>query len=338
MVSSTVNPSQSITLEQMNTIDQLHRHFANLAYWMRTLIISNKYNMANKFDVYGRIFEEPREISNIIEPFIGREKTHEYEALMTRLITTFPKLINNLLSQNNRETETNLNEMLKAADELALFFTRINPRWSKDQWGKLLQEWIQMAYNETQALVTDNYMGEINLFDSFVNQSYLIADYITSILIPDISPEDTVSSQLYNRIEESEMNSMPMCRRGKPEFNAEEKVASLVFHPPEITNGTMVTIVKPHPILFYAVMLPNRELHRWIADFELKALNPREGEVLKPGDMAVVISDEGHGHMIKKGMTVRIEKAFGDTYLYDIILPDGEYHRWLAEFELVRPA
>lgn len=131
---------------------------------------------------------------------------------------------------------------------------------------------------------------------------------------------------------------MPMCHRGQPEFSHGEKIASLVFHPPEITNGMMVTIVKPNPITFYAVMLPNRELHRWIADFELRPMNPEARGSLKPGDMATVIEDEGHGSMIKKGMNVRIEKVFSDTYLYDVLLPDGMYHRWLAEFELVRPA
>ena len=131
---------------------------------------------------------------------------------------------------------------------------------------------------------------------------------------------------------------MPMCHRGHPEFQEGEKVASMVYHPPEITNGTMVTIVKPNPVTFYAVMLPNRELHRWLADFELKPQDSGVTRSLMPGDMAIVISDEGHHHMIKKGMAVRIEKVFRDTYLYDILLPNGEYHRWLAEFELVRPA
>lgn len=41
--------------------------------------------------------------------------------------------------------------------------------------------------------------------------------------------------------------------------------------------------------------------------------------------------------MIQKGMKVRIEKVFNNTILYNVILPDGEYHRWLAEFELVKP-
>lgn len=134
------------------------------------------------------------------------------------------------------------------------------------------------------------------------------------------------------------MISLSICNREYPEFNPGEKVVSSVFHPPEITSGTMVTIVKPNPVKFYAVLLPDRQLHRWIADFELKAINPREEGNLKPGDMAIVISDEGHGSMIQKGMNVRIEKVFEDTYLYDVMLSDGKYHRWLAEFELVRPA
>lgn len=330
---ASVNPLQAITDEQMKTLDQLHKHFANLAYWMRNLIISNKYNMANKFDIFARIFEEPENIGNIIEPFIGREKAHQFKDLMANLITIYPKVINNLLSQYKQEADTNLKEMQKAANELALYFTGVNPRWSKDQWEKILQEWVKLAYEEAQSIISGNYMGEINLFDRFVNLSYQFADHMVGLLFSDFFPAETIS--IADGITEKEF-AMKMDRWRKPEFNSGEKVASLSYHPPEITSGTMVTIVKPHPILFYAVMLPDRQLHRWIADFELKALNPRADGVLKPGDMAIVITDEAH--MIIKGMTVRIEKAFNDTYLYDVILPDGSYHRWLAEFELVRPA
>ncbi len=44
--------------------------------------------------------------------------------------------------------------------------------------------------------------------------------------------------------------------------------------------------------------------------------------------------------MIRKRyeLSVIFQCLFKATYLYDILLPDGEYHRWLAEFELVRPA
>lgn len=130
---------------------------------------------------------------------------------------------------------------------------------------------------------------------------------------------------------------MPLCHWGKPEFCAGEHVASLVFHPPEIASGTMLTIVNPHPIVFYAVMLPDRHLHRWLADFELASVDPGVERPFQPGTIARVVEDEGHGPMIKKGMTVRIERVFCDTLLYDVLLPDGMYHRWLAEFELVRP-
>ena len=96
-----------------------------------------------------------------------------------------------------------------------------------------------------------------------------------------------------NQSQRTNDNQIPMCHRGKPEFQAGERVASMVYHPPEITNGTMVTIVKPNPVTFYAVMLPNRELHRWLADFELKPQYSAEGRSLELGDMAIVISDEG---------------------------------------------
>lgn len=121
-------------------------------------------------------------------------------------------------------------------------------------------------------------------------------------------------------------------KRIHPQVNSGDKVVSLAFHPPEIVSGTKATIVSPQVGVLYAVKLPDGELHRWLADFELQSINQKHNKYLKIGDLAKVLTNEGHHH-IKKGMIVKIIKAI-PTAFYDLRLEDGSYHRWLAEFEI----
>ncbi|WP_162862484.1 hypothetical protein [Acetivibrio cellulolyticus] len=88
-----------------------------------------------------------------------------------------------------------------------------------------------------------------------------------------------------------------------------------------------------------AVQLPNGEIHRWFAWFELRPQNPYSGTPLAPGSYATVIESAGHGKPphVPIGTMVRIVKCIPNTIFYDSILSIGEYHRWLAEFELAKP-
>jgi hypothetical protein len=122
-----------------------------------------------------------------------------------------------------------------------------------------------------------------------------------------------------------------------PEFQSKDRVVSLVsHHPPEVEPGTEGTIVSPRIGSLYAVQLPNGELHRWFAGFELQPLNPQSNYcgLLYEGTFVKIIPTEGHPSHIKAGMIVRIVKAMNQVPYYDLIIDNKGYHRWLAEFEI----
>lgn len=95
----------------------------------------------------------------------------------------------------------------------------------------------------------------------------------------------------------------------------------------------MATIVSPRTGSLYAVQLPNGELHRWFAGFELEPVQMTgQFQPMRPGSSARIISTEGHPAHIQKDMTVRIVKVLDMVPFYDLML-DGKYHRWIADFE-----
>ncbi|MCX7773555.1 MAG: hypothetical protein N2376_10645 [Clostridia bacterium] len=122
------------------------------------------------------------------------------------------------------------------------------------------------------------------------------------------------------------------------QFKPGDYAIALVYHPPEIHPGTSVKIVKAWGDSLCAVQLPDGMLHRWFAAFELSPENPSSGQgTLSPGSYARVISNYGHGNPphVNLGTVVRIVNCM-PTIFYDVILPNGEYHRWLAESELAK--
>lgn len=121
-----------------------------------------------------------------------------------------------------------------------------------------------------------------------------------------------------------------------PQFLPGTKAISIVSHPPEISPGTLVTIVNPWIGDLCAVQLPDGMIHRWFAWFELKPENPND--FLTPGSYATVINSIGHGNPphVEVGTKVRIVKCI-NTIFYDVMLVNGEYHRWFAELELANP-
>lgn len=119
-----------------------------------------------------------------------------------------------------------------------------------------------------------------------------------------------------------------------PQFFPGEKAISIVSHPPEIQPGTSLKIVKPWFGNLCAVLLPDGNIHRWFAWFELSPVN----SYLAPGAFATVLNTTGHGNPppVEVGTKVQIVKCI-PTFFYDSILNNGEYHRWLAQFELANP-
>ncbi len=119
-----------------------------------------------------------------------------------------------------------------------------------------------------------------------------------------------------------------------PQFLPGANAISIVSHPLEIHPGTPVKIVKPWFGNLCAVQFPDGMIHRWFAWFELRP----ENSFLAPGSLATVLNTVGHDNPppVEVGTRVRIVKCI-PTFFYDLILENGDYHRWLAEFELANP-
>lgn len=121
-------------------------------------------------------------------------------------------------------------------------------------------------------------------------------------------------------------------------FHSGMDVISLVNHTPEVQAGDRVRIVRPRHGNLCAVQLPDGMIHRWFASFELTPEKCCQNGSPVAGSLATVTNVTGHGSPphIPVGTTVKVIRCIPTTF-YDVTLNNGEYHRWLADFELASP-
>jgi len=170
----------------MNIMNQFHNHMADLTIWSRALLIALKFNLADTEDVYKRLLQESKDIHEIMSTFFGPENADQFSNLLTRQIATFRHLAEALIANNRQEADANFKELYQIADDVANFFTNLNPGIKKELWHSLFHEYYQRLYQEAFAIASGNYAAEIGLFDSLINQSYLIGEYISNVVIANL--------------------------------------------------------------------------------------------------------------------------------------------------------
>lgn len=167
-------------------MNAFHNHISDLTIWSRALAVSLKFKLANTEDVYNRLLKETGDMNVIMSTFFGSENADQFSNLLTRQIATYRHLIEALLANNSQEAGENLGELYQIADDMSTFFAKLNPRWSKELWQSLIRQYYLMLYYEAFAIVSDNYTGEIELFDNLIKQSYLIGEYISNVVISNL--------------------------------------------------------------------------------------------------------------------------------------------------------
>ena len=178
-----ISPGRYLTYGEMYIMDQFQRHILDLATWSRALVTGLKYNLPNTEDVFTRLLEIPANTQQIMAAFFGLQNANTYENHLLEFITSLRHLAEALLTNNAQQADENFKNLHQIADDISMFFYRLNPSSSLDQWHSLLHEYVNLLYNDIYAIISDNYTGDIALFDRIIDQSYLLADYISDAVI-----------------------------------------------------------------------------------------------------------------------------------------------------------
>jgi hypothetical protein len=172
-------PNQErFTREQMNTFISSQKLWMQLAYGMRSLMLSvlrdpdrtessaNRlfYYVTHNFNDYFRFFYGPEVAQNIVN-------------YLTIFISHMWGLFNVIGSNNPEEVNSHVLELYKNADEASAFFARINPYWNEQQWKNFLRQHIELIIAEAVALAGKDFDTEFQILSQLEDLSSQIGDY-----------------------------------------------------------------------------------------------------------------------------------------------------------------
>ena len=181
------NP-QCITYSQMNLIFNLRIAWRRLTTWTRTYIISRYVGIGTAEELFGRLYLEVQNFSDMIQVIFGREISRRNAGYLIQNTIILRDLITAHLEGNEEAVQQNLDRFYKNINETAIFLASVNPYWSEDEWRDMLETYLQYTIEQANAFSEGEYKKEIEISDrhtDLINRmgdifAQGLYDYITS--------------------------------------------------------------------------------------------------------------------------------------------------------------
>ena len=154
-----ISINEVILLEQMNLAWEQH------IMWTRMLLISIAENLKDLDATQARLLRNPKDIANIFMQYYGINIANQIERLLTEHLVIGKKLIVALKNKDQKEANELNRKWYQNADEMAEFFSKINPFYSKEEVRKMFYEHLKLTSDEVEARLRGDYVADINAYD-----------------------------------------------------------------------------------------------------------------------------------------------------------------------------
>ena len=186
MVSKRRQEQQMVTYipyGQMNLIINFRALWLNLAMWSRSFLLSIATGLPNTKAVSDRLYEVPVQLGSLLQLIFGQQSAETFVNLLSTHIVQMETTMMAQKNGNNQAVSDSVKLLYQNADELATFLSQINPFWFQTQWQNLLYTYISMTFEQTTALLSGDYVKDIQVFDRIQFQTSLIGDYMANGII-----------------------------------------------------------------------------------------------------------------------------------------------------------
>lgn len=160
--------------------DEWSRHL----FWIRNVVLDNAKN-----DQRSRNFAEKavatntRDMAKTFAPFYGDAVSERFRALLTKHYGVIKAYSEATVAGNKRRQEAAMAEFASNTDEIAAFFSGINPHLPKDTVRSLFATKVDYHVAQINKLQDKDYAGEEEMWPMIEHHIYVIADTLTTALV-----------------------------------------------------------------------------------------------------------------------------------------------------------
>jgi len=173
------NPLNSINKKILNLNNDLRKLWEQHVFWTKLVIMSIASGSPDIQLVSERLLKNATDFQKLFTPLYGPTASEKFKELLKDHLLIAADLVNAAKKKDNASVNLIEAKWYKNADEIADFFSRINPYWDRNDMRKMLYEHLVLVKSEAVSVLTNKYEDSISLFDKIEDQALIMADMFT---------------------------------------------------------------------------------------------------------------------------------------------------------------
>jgi len=160
--------------------DEWSRHL----FWIRNVVMDNAKNDLRSRDFAEKAVEaNARDLAQTFRPFYGEAASDRLNALLTKHYGAVKAYSQATVAGNKRQQDAAMAQFASNTDEIASFFSGINPHLSKDAVRDLFTTHVDHHVAQINKFQNRDYAGEEETWPGMEHHIYVIADALTTALV-----------------------------------------------------------------------------------------------------------------------------------------------------------
>lgn len=181
-------PGHFISLEQMNLFISIRSIFTNFAIWEYAYAIALAENSSRADSIFERLLSVPTEVNRFFAQYYGDQAADFLLELQTRSVVVYRDLLSAMLAGDSETASNRLIDLYDIAEQISRLLAGLNPYWSEAHWNNLLRRFVQSQFRTSFAIISDDHVQGIKLFEKTVGIARLIADYLARGVMANFNP------------------------------------------------------------------------------------------------------------------------------------------------------
>lgn len=176
-INNNINGSSCISPESMELLQEMNMLWSQHVYWTRLFLISVAENLKDLDATKRRLLRNPSDIANVYRMYYGEDVAKRVEALLTEHLIIGGDLIVALKNGNNMLASELTKKWYKNADDMAEYFSSINPNYNREELRRMFYTHLQLTTEEVAARLRKDYAADIMAFDNVEKEALNMARY-----------------------------------------------------------------------------------------------------------------------------------------------------------------
>jgi hypothetical protein len=139
-------------------------------------MLSRYFGIGTTEELFGLLYLESLDISNMLEIIFGREISNRYSQMVSQFPIALRDLVSAQLEGNTEGMQESVDRMYLNISQRAAFLKDINPYWSETGYQNLFGSYIQHTIETANAIAARDFSRDIEIYDEITELTDQMGD------------------------------------------------------------------------------------------------------------------------------------------------------------------